>query len=76
VYVLYLRPRLRGLGTGTALLDFVTGQQRDLGAQEQWVLVTEGNELGIPFYIARGFVQRDRMPFVDGAWSLRMARLV
>ena len=36
--------------------------------------VTEGNDLGIPFYLARGFVERDRVPFVDGAWSLRMAR--
>lgn len=74
VYVLYLRMELRGRGIGTALLDFVTEQQRSAGAVEQWVSVTEGNELGIPFYRARGFVERDRVPFVDGAWSLRMAR--
>jgi GNAT superfamily N-acetyltransferase len=74
VYVLYLRMALRGLGLGTALLDFVTDQQRRAGAREQWVSVTEGNDLGIPFYRARGFVERDRVPFVDGAWSLRMWR--
>ena len=74
VYVLYLRMDLRGRGLGTALLDFVTDQQRRAGAREQWVSVTEGNDLGIPFYRARGFVEQDRVPFVDGAWSLRMAR--
>jgi GNAT superfamily N-acetyltransferase len=74
VYVLYLRTDLRGRGIGTALLDFVTEQQRRAGAVEQWVSVTEGNHLGIPFYLARGFVERERVPFVDGAWSLRLAR--
>lgn len=74
VFVLYLRMNLRGRGIGTALLDFVTDQQRQTGAREQWVSVTEGNDLGIPFYRARGFVERDRVPFVDGARSLRMMR--
>jgi GNAT superfamily N-acetyltransferase len=74
VLVLYLRMDLRGHGIGTALLDFVTEQQRRAGAVEQWVSVTEGNDLGIPFYVARGFVERDRVPFVDGVWSLRMTR--
>lgn len=82
VYVLYLHPSLRGHGIGTALLDFLTRQQRSAGASEQWVSVTEGNDLGIPFYLARGFAVRDRVPFVtraDGtveAWSLRMSRAV
>jgi GNAT superfamily N-acetyltransferase len=74
VFVLYLRMDLRGHGIGTALLDFVTDQQRGAGAHEQWVSVTEGNDLGIPFYLARGFVERDRVPFVDGTRSLRMMR--
>lgn len=80
VFVLYLNPSLRGRGIGTALLDFVTEQQKSAGATEQWVSVTEGNDLGIPFYRARGFVVRDRVPFVtaeDGtveAHSLRMSR--
>ncbi|MBC9732791.1 GNAT family N-acetyltransferase [Nocardioides sp. zg-578] len=82
VYVLYLDPALRGRGIGTALLDFVTAQQRAEGATEQWVSVTEGNDLGIPFYLARGFAVRDRVPFVvaeDGtveAHSLRMSRQI
>jgi GNAT superfamily N-acetyltransferase len=80
VYVLYLRPTLRGRGIGTALLNFLTRQQRSAGAVEQWVSVTEGNDLGIPFYLARGFVVRERVPYMvaaDGtveAHSLRMTR--
>ena len=74
VYVLYLRMHLRGRGIGTALLDFVTEQQRRAGAVEQWVSVTEGNDLGIPFYLARGFVEQDRVPFMDGVRSLRLKR--
>ena len=82
VYVLYLDLGLRGRGIGTALLGFVTDQQRSAGATEQWVSVTEGNDLGIPFYLARGFVQRERVPFAaadDGtveAHSLRMRRAI
>ena len=82
VHVLYLDPPVRGQGIGSRLLDFLTQQQRDEGATEQWVSVTEGNELGIPFYVARGFVVRDRVPFVetgDGtveAYSLRMSRAI
>jgi GNAT superfamily N-acetyltransferase len=82
VYVLYLNLSLRGRGIGTALLDFLTRQQKSEGATEQRVSVTEGNELGIPFYLARGFVVRDRVPFItadDGtveAHSLRMRRVI
>ncbi len=80
VYVLYLDPDRRGRGLGTALLDFLTQQQRSAGASEQWVSVTEGNEMGIPFYLARGFAVRERVPYAtaeDGtveAHSLRMSR--
>ena len=82
VYVLYLNPALRGHGMGTALLEFMTKQQRSAGATEQWVSVTEGNDLGIPFYLARGFVVRERVQYIvagDGtveAYSLRMRRSV
>jgi ribosomal protein S18 acetylase RimI-like enzyme len=82
VYVLYLKPALRGNGIGTTLLDFITTQQTSAGATEQWVSVTEGNDLGIPFYRARGFVVRGRVPYVvagDGtpeAHSLRMSRAI
>lgn len=80
VLVLYLDPALRGHGIGTALLDHVTAQQLAVGATEQWVSVTKGNELGIPFYLARGFVVRDKVPYVPVqggapvATSLRMSR--
>jgi GNAT superfamily N-acetyltransferase len=79
LYVIYLRPALRGHGIGTALLNFVTDQQRAAGATEQWVSVTEGNHQGIPFYLARGFTVHDRVPYVvtdDGSrvYSLRMSR--
>lgn len=80
--MLYLDPAVRARGIGTALLQFVTDQQRGLGATEQWVSVTEGNELGIPFYRARGFVVRDRVSFPGGddvvpeARSLRMSRAI
>jgi GNAT superfamily N-acetyltransferase len=82
VYVLYLDPELRGHGIGTALLDFVTEQQLSGGAVEQWVSVTEGNDLGIPFYLARGFVVRERIPYIVAdngtveAHSLRMSRTI
>lgn len=77
--VLYLDLAHRGRGIGTALLGFVTDQQRAAGATEQWVSVTEGNEMGLPFYRARGFVVRDRVPFAAddpdvAACSLRMCR--
>jgi GNAT superfamily N-acetyltransferase len=82
VYVLYLDLALRGQGIGTLLLNFVTEQQKSAGATEQWVSVTEGNNLGIPFYLARGFVVRGRVPYVmadDGtveAHALRMSRAI
>jgi ribosomal protein S18 acetylase RimI-like enzyme len=82
VLVLYLDPRLRRRGIGTALLRHLTEQQRAVGATEQWVTVTDGNVLGIPFYRASGFVVRDRIPYVpaDGGepvgTSLRMSRSI
>ncbi|MEK5037839.1 GNAT family N-acetyltransferase [Sporosarcina sp. FSL K6-3457] len=57
VYVLYLDPTLRGQGIGTRLLDFFTKiQKHTYGAKEQWVSVAKGNNYGIPFYEARGFI--------------------
>jgi GNAT superfamily N-acetyltransferase len=82
VYVLYLEPTLRGHGIGSKLLDFVTRQQQALGVTEQWVSVTDGNDMGVPFYIARGFVVRGGVPFIEAddgtaeAHSLRMSRRI
>jgi GNAT superfamily N-acetyltransferase len=63
VLVLYLDLDLRGSGIGTALLDHLTVQQRGAGAVRQRVSVTEGNEMGLPFYRARGFREVAREPF-------------
>ncbi|MBE1554334.1 GNAT family N-acetyltransferase [Sporosarcina limicola] len=57
IYVLYLDPNIRGNGIGTRLLNFFTKiQKHTYGASEQWVAVAKGNDFGIPFYEARGFV--------------------
>jgi GNAT superfamily N-acetyltransferase len=80
--VLYLELSRRHRGIGTALLDRVTAQQRTAGATRQRVWVTEGNEMALPFYDARGFTQADREPFTvaeDGeveAWSLVLERAI
>src|SRR5690606_11697132 len=57
VYVFYLDPEMRGQGIGTRLLTFFTKiQKHTYGATEQWVSVAKGNNYGIPFYEARGFI--------------------
>jgi GNAT superfamily N-acetyltransferase len=82
VLVLYLDLTMRGRGIGSALLQEVTEQQIALGATRQRVSVIEGNEMGLPFYRARGFVQVDRVPFVRGdsgqfeAYSLVLERTI
>jgi GNAT superfamily N-acetyltransferase len=62
IFVLYVDPRRRGEGAGTVILDAITEVHRRQGAREQWVAVAEGNEKGIPFYEARGFVRRGTRP--------------
>ncbi|WP_433793691.1 N-acetyltransferase family protein [Actinoplanes sp. CA-252034] len=79
LFVLYLDWDERGRGLGTLLLDRITGQLRELGATEMWVAALDGNELGIPFYEARGFrkVERRRTygsTEADDAWSWRLSR--
>lgn len=57
VFVLYLNPNRRNEGIGTMLLQAITKQQKEeFNASEQWVSVQKGNEKGIPFYEARGFI--------------------
>lgn len=57
VFVLYLDPDRRNEGIGTKLLEAITKQQKEeFNASEQWVSVHKGNEKGIPFYEARGFI--------------------
>ncbi|RFU66887.1 GNAT family N-acetyltransferase [Bacillus sp. V59.32b] len=57
VFVLYLDPQRRNEGIGTKLLATITEEQIRQGANEQWVSVSKGNDKGIPFYEARGFVK-------------------
>ncbi len=40
----------------------MTAQQRAQGAREQWVSVEPENDKGVPFYRARGFVERGAAP--------------
>jgi len=56
IFVLYLHPDRRGEGIGTLLLNALTEVQKKKGATEQWVSVAKGNQKGIPFYEARGFL--------------------
>ena len=57
VFVLYLNPNRRNEGIGTMLLDALTEQQKEeFDAAEQWVSVAKGNQKGIPFYEAKGFI--------------------
>jgi ribosomal protein S18 acetylase RimI-like enzyme len=60
VFVLYAEPRLQRRGAGSAVLDFLTRQQRAAGARVQEVAVTPGNELARAFYAMHGFVVAGR----------------
>jgi len=43
-------------------LQAITAEMQAQGAEEQWVSVVAGNEKGIRFYQARGFVTRGERP--------------
>jgi ribosomal protein S18 acetylase RimI-like enzyme len=80
VFVLYADPERLRHGTGTILLGALSRAQMGMGASEQWLSVTKGNELGLPFYRAQGFVVVEEVEPWDGAGvedgvrSLRMCR--
>lgn len=57
LYVIYLDLERRGRGIGSALLDFVTAQHKELEAVTQRVAVLADNVHGVPFYKARGFAE-------------------
>lgn len=81
LYVLYLDPLRRNEGIGTRLLDAITQQQKEeFHAGKQWVSVQKGNEKGIPFYEARGFVYESEQPVYgneEGEYrSLRYVRFI
>jgi GNAT superfamily N-acetyltransferase len=57
LFVLYMDPGRRNEGVGTKLLEAITKQQKEeFQAREQWVSVQKGNDKGIPFYEAKGFI--------------------
>ncbi|MCA1060340.1 GNAT family N-acetyltransferase [Rossellomorea aquimaris] len=79
LFVLYLDPTRRNEGIGTLLLEAITQQQKEeFHANKQWVSVQKGNEKGIPFYEARGFVYEKEQPVYgneEGEYrSLRYSR--
>ena len=60
VFVLYIDEEYRYQGIGSQLLNALTQLQVEKGALEQWVSVQEGNQRGIPFYEARGFLFKEK----------------
>lgn len=72
LFVLYLDPNRRGQGIGSQLLEAVTQALRNMGAKQQWVSVAKANQLGIPFYEARGFIYQYPKP--DNSEVLRYLR--
>jgi len=77
LFVLYADPAKRRRGGGREVLRFITDQQRQRGAREQWVSVDPENDLGLSFYRAQGFSERGRRPAYRGQGeSLRLARRI
>jgi ribosomal protein S18 acetylase RimI-like enzyme len=80
IFVLYVDETYRYMGIGRLLLEKVTKDQQNQGVVKQWVSVQEGNQLGLPFYEARGFsFQHKRLTYTDTnekQLSLRYARKI
>ncbi|WP_077588499.1 GNAT family N-acetyltransferase [Planococcus lenghuensis] len=81
LFVLYLEPSRKQEGIGSRLLEMITQDQISRGAVEQWVSVSKGNEMGIPFYEACGFeLQREEpmhgVPGEHGFRALRYRRIL
>lgn len=75
VWVLYLEPSRLRKGIGTRLLGALTEQQRAFGATEQWVSVEKRNAKGLPFYLAKGFIEQETHPrTAEGAQTVRLRR--
>ena len=78
VYVFYIDKEYRYHGTGKALLHKLTEYHQRKGAEEQWASVQADNDLGLPFYKARGFIQQSVKETKSAAGevqvSLRMKR--
>ena len=55
IYVFYVDEKHRYQGIGAKLLEAFTDEHKKHGANVQYASVQEGNELGIPFYLSKGF---------------------
>jgi len=71
IAALYTWPSLRGRGLGTALLARVVGHYPGLDISAD---VLAGNDLGEPFYIARGFEPGDDLDEELGGETIRERR--
>ncbi|WP_010532422.1 GNAT family N-acetyltransferase [Lentibacillus jeotgali] len=60
IFLLYVDETFRYQGIGKRLLESLTREQINQGATGQWVSVQEENQLGIPFYEARGFMYQEK----------------
>lgn len=81
LFVLYLDPLRKRESIGSRLLEVITRDQINRGAEEQWVSVSKGNEMGVPFYEACGFeLQGERpmhgVPEESGLLVLRYRRAI
>lgn len=56
IFVFYVDEEYRYQSVGRQLLSALRQMQIESGALEQWVSVQEGNQKGIPFYEARGYI--------------------
>src|SRR5699024_8457321 len=59
IYVFYIDEKYRYQGIGSKLLERFTDEHVNDGATDQYASVEKDNELGIPFYISRGFQQHE-----------------
>ena len=71
IAALYTWPTVRGRGLGTALLQRVIDQYPGLDISAD---VLEGNVLGEPFYVAKGFVPGDDLDEELGGATIRERR--
>ena len=66
---LYVLPRWKGMGFGTALMDVGLAAARDNGHKTCWLKVWEGNTKAIDFYENRGFSRVGNEQYPVGSTS-------
>ncbi|MGL4610285.1 MAG: GNAT family N-acetyltransferase [Trueperaceae bacterium] len=67
IFDLYVDVGRRSEGIGSQLLEIATTEARVKGAKKQWAAVIKNNSKGIPFYLARGFIQRGERTYPDSS---------